>query len=81
MLASLEEDLVLCPADVVQSQCTHLAAPHSVGIQQLENRVVTATDIGLAVDSLKKFLEYAPDDPQAATIESLIPTIEALIKK
>jgi tetratricopeptide (TPR) repeat protein len=35
----------------------------------------------LAIDSLKKFLEYAPDDPQAPTIEALIPKLEELIKK
>jgi tetratricopeptide (TPR) repeat protein len=33
-----------------------------------------------AIDSLKKFLEYAPDDPQASTIEALIPKLEELIK-
>jgi tetratricopeptide (TPR) repeat protein len=35
----------------------------------------------LAIDSLKKFLEYAPDDPQAPIIEALIPKLEELIKQ
>jgi len=35
----------------------------------------------LAIDSFKKFLELAPDDPQAATIQNLIPQLEKLIKK
>jgi tetratricopeptide (TPR) repeat protein len=35
----------------------------------------------MAVESLKRFLELAPDDPQAPTIQSLIPKLEELIKK
>lgn len=35
----------------------------------------------LAIENLKKFLELAPDDPQAATIKNLIPELEKLIKK
>lgn len=35
----------------------------------------------LAIDSLKKFLNLAPDDPQAPAIESLIPKLEEMIKK
>ncbi|HEA64656.1 MAG TPA: tetratricopeptide repeat protein [Candidatus Aminicenantes bacterium] len=35
----------------------------------------------LAIDSFKKFLELASDDPQAATIQNLIPQLEKLIKK
>jgi Tfp pilus assembly protein PilF len=34
----------------------------------------------LAVESMKKFLELAPDDPQAPTIQNLIPELEKLIK-
>lgn len=34
----------------------------------------------LAVDSLKKFVELAPDDPQAESIKNLIPKLEELIK-
>ncbi len=34
----------------------------------------------LAVDSLKKFVELAPDDPQAENIKNLIPKLEELIK-
>ncbi len=34
-----------------------------------------------AIDSLKKFLELAPDDPQAPTIENLIPKLEEMIKQ
>ncbi|GAI29233.1 unnamed protein product, partial [marine sediment metagenome] len=33
----------------------------------------------LAVDSLKKFVELAPDDPQAENIKNLIPKLEELI--
>ncbi len=35
----------------------------------------------MAIDSFNKFLELAPDDPQAATIQNLIPQLEKLIKK
>jgi len=35
----------------------------------------------LAVGSLKKFLELAPEDPQAPTIKNLIPDLEKLVKK
>jgi tetratricopeptide (TPR) repeat protein len=35
----------------------------------------------MAVDSLKRFLALAPDDPQAPTIRDLIPKMEELIKK
>lgn len=34
-----------------------------------------------AVDSFKKFIEMAPDDPRAAEIGALIPKLEELIKK
>ncbi|MBA7627230.1 Cell division coordinator CpoB [subsurface metagenome] len=34
----------------------------------------------LAVNSLKKFVELAPDDPQAENIKNLIPKLEELIK-
>ncbi len=34
----------------------------------------------LAVDSLKKFVELAPDDPQTENIKNLIPNLEELIK-
>ena len=35
----------------------------------------------LAIENLKKFLELAPDDPQAAAITNLLPELEKLIKK
>ena len=38
-------------------------------------------DFKLAVESFKTFLKLAPDDPQAPTINNLIPQIENLIKK
>jgi tetratricopeptide (TPR) repeat protein len=34
----------------------------------------------LAVDSLKKFVELAPDDPEAENIKNLIPKLEELIR-
>ncbi len=34
-----------------------------------------------AIDNFKKFLEVAPDDPQASIIEGLIPKLEEMIKK
>jgi tetratricopeptide (TPR) repeat protein len=34
-----------------------------------------------ALESLKKFLELAPEDPQAATVKALIPQLEELAKK
>lgn len=38
-------------------------------------------DYQAAVDSFKKFILVAPDDPKAAEIEALIPKLEELIKK
>lgn len=38
-------------------------------------------DYRAAIDSFKKFVEVAPDDPRASEIESLIPKLEELIKK
>jgi tetratricopeptide (TPR) repeat protein len=35
----------------------------------------------LALESLKKFLELAPDDPQAPAVKALIPQVEELAKK
>jgi len=35
----------------------------------------------MAIENLKKFSQLAPDDPQAATINNLIPELEKLIKK
>lgn len=34
-----------------------------------------------AIDSFKKFLEVAPDDPQASIIKGMIPKLEEMIKK
>jgi tetratricopeptide (TPR) repeat protein len=49
--------------------------------RQLGYAYLNKGEYQLAVDSLKKFLELAPDDPQAPTIESLIPKLEEMIKK
>lgn len=38
-------------------------------------------DYKSAIDSFKKFIELAPDDPLTPTITSLIPQLEAMIKK
>jgi len=44
------------------------------------NKWGQAPFIILAVDSLKEFVELAPDDPQAENIKNLIPKLEELIK-
>lgn len=49
--------------------------------RQLGYAYLNKGEYQLAIDSLKKFLELAPDDPQAPTIESLIPKLEEMIKK
>lgn len=49
--------------------------------RQLGYAYLNKGEYQLAVDSLKKFLELAPDDPQAPTIENLIPKLEDMIKK
>jgi len=52
------------------------APPH----RQLGYAYLNKGEYKLAVGSLKKFLELAPDDPQAANIKNLIPKLEELIK-
>jgi len=49
--------------------------------RQLGYAYLNQGEYQLAIDSLKKFLELAPDDPQAPAIESLIPKLEEMIKK
>ena len=49
--------------------------------RQLGYAYLNKGEYQLAIDSLKKFLELAPDDPQAPTIEDLIPKLEEMIKK
>ncbi|MBE0460460.1 MAG: tetratricopeptide repeat protein [Candidatus Aminicenantes bacterium] len=49
--------------------------------RQLGYAYLNKGEYELAVDALKKFLEVAPDDPQAETIRNLIPKLEGLIKK
>jgi len=49
--------------------------------RQLGYAYLNKGEYQLAIDSLKKFLELAPDDPQAPAIESLIPKLEEMIKK
>jgi len=52
------------------------APPH----RQLGYAYLNKGNYRLAVDSLKKFVELAPDDPQAENIKNLIPRLEELIK-
>jgi tetratricopeptide (TPR) repeat protein len=52
------------------------ARPH----RQLGYAYLNKGKYKLAVDSLKKFLELAPNDPQAEDIKNLIPRLEELIK-
>lgn len=52
------------------------APPH----RQLGYAYLNKGKYRLAVDSLKKFVELAPDDPQAENIKNLIPKLEELIK-
>ena len=49
--------------------------------RQLGYAYLNKGEYQLAIDSLKKFMELAPDDPQALTIESLIPKLEEMVKK
>ena len=49
--------------------------------RQLGYAYLNKGEYQLAIDSLKKFLELAPDDPQAPTIRSLIPKLEEMVKK
>jgi tetratricopeptide (TPR) repeat protein len=49
--------------------------------RQLGYAYLNTGDYQGAVDAFKKFLEVAPDDPLAPTIENLIPQLEAMIKK
>lgn len=52
------------------------APPH----RQLGYAYLNKGKYKLAVDSLKKFVELEPDDPQAENIKNLIPKLEELIK-
>jgi len=52
------------------------APPH----RQLGYAYLNKGKYRLAVDSLKKFVELAPDDPQAENIKNLIPKLEELVK-
>ncbi len=52
------------------------APPH----RQLGYAYLNRGKYRLAVDSLKEFVELAPDDPQAENIKNLIPKLEELIK-
>ncbi len=52
------------------------APPH----RQLGYAYLNKGKYRLAVDSLKKFVELAPDDPRAENIKNLIPNLEELIK-
>lgn len=49
--------------------------------RQLGYAYLNKAEYQLAQNSFKKFLEVAPNAPQAPTIEALIPQIEKLIKK
>jgi len=49
--------------------------------RQLGYAYLNKGEYKLALNSLKKFLELAPDSPEAATIKNLIPRLEELIKK
>lgn len=49
--------------------------------RQLGYAYLNKGDYRPAVENLKKFVELAPDDPQAETIRNLIPKLEELIKK
>ena len=51
-----EKDLILSPVDVFQPKCANLAAPYTVGIEQLANRVVASPRIVIAVNALEDFL-------------------------
>ncbi|MBN1224752.1 MAG: tetratricopeptide repeat protein [Candidatus Aminicenantes bacterium] len=48
--------------------------------RQLGYAYLNKGEYQLAIDSFKKFLELAPDDPQAPSIEGLIPKLEEMIK-
>ncbi len=52
------------------------APPH----RQLGYAYLNKGKYKLAIDSLKKFVELAPDDPQSENIKNLIPKLEELIK-
>lgn len=49
--------------------------------RQLGYAYLNKAEYQAALDSFKKFLEVAPDDPLAPTIENLLPTLQGLIKK
>lgn len=49
--------------------------------RQLGYAYMNKGEYKLALDSMTKFLELAPDDPRAESIRNLIPKLEELIKK
>jgi len=49
--------------------------------RQMGYAYLNLADYKNAVESFKKFIELAPDDPLTPTIENLIPQLEAMIKK
>ena len=49
--------------------------------QRLGYAYLNKGEYGLALENLKKFLELAPDDPQAPAIENLLPELEKMAKK
>ncbi len=49
--------------------------------RQLGYAYLNKGEYQLALDNFKKFLEVAPDAPQAAAVKALLPSIENLIKK
>jgi tetratricopeptide (TPR) repeat protein len=60
---------------------TTIKADWAPPYRQLGYAYLNKGEYQLAIDSLKKFLELAPDDPQAPTIEALIPKLEEMVKK
>lgn len=49
--------------------------------RQMGYAYLNLADYKNAVESFKKFIELAPDDPLTPTIQNLIPQLEAMIKK
>src|SRR3972149_4758945 len=56
MFGCLEQDLILSPVDILQSQCPQLSAPHTVGVQELKDWVVPSARISAALGTLKNLL-------------------------
>jgi tetratricopeptide (TPR) repeat protein len=52
-------------------------SPH----RQLGYAYLNLADYPAALESFRRFLEVAPEDPQAPTVKNLLPTIRQLIKK